>query len=248
MFIEIGVNELNTLYRTTGLTEDQVYRVINSGNLEPNALTVKFGDFVKWDGSKWVKDNTKLATDDDVQEVVDDWINIKHGSGGIYEPAEGEVLHKGSIVIQKSGIIRITSGPEVDPDTGDTHYTYERTDLSRAVQWLEEQGIIDLGSKTESDLDDGVLTIECANSNTNLTLTTVAALTIKANPKLGDFAMLIDNSGNTNDVTITVKSNNGQVTYLHSSAAGTDVAAGKIAQLTCVGNCWTLAEFEAPTP
>lgn len=248
MFIEIGVNELNTLYRSTGLVSDQVYRVINSGNLEPNALTVKFGDFVKWDGSKWVTDNTKLATDEDVDGVVDNWINMKHGGGGTYTPAEDEPLHKGSLVIYNHHIIQITSGPKTDPDTGDTYYTYEDTDLSRAVQWLEGQGLIDLGSKTESDLDSGTLTIDSANSNTNLTLTTAAALTVKANPGLGNFALLIDNSGNANDVTITVTSNNGEDTYLHSSAAGTDVTAGKIAQLTCVGTCWTLAEFEAPTP
>lgn len=77
MFIEIGVNELNTLYRSTGLVSDQVYRVINSGNLEPNALTVKFGDFVKWDGSKWVMDDTKLATDEDVDNSTKNTLDDK---------------------------------------------------------------------------------------------------------------------------------------------------------------------------
>lgn len=71
MFIEIGVNELNTLYRSTGLVDGQVYRVINSGNLEPNALTVKFGDFVKWNGSKWVMTTTKLATTADILDDHD---------------------------------------------------------------------------------------------------------------------------------------------------------------------------------
>ena len=248
MFIETGVNELNTLYRSTGLTTGQVYRIINNGNLEPNTLTVKFGDFVKWDGSKWVKTATKLATTADVNGVVDEWIERPAGGGGVYVPEEGEEVHEGSIVVTENGLLRITSQAQVDPDTGDVYYTYQTTDLSTVVAELESQGMIDLGEKTESDLTDGVYTVPVPNSHTGLTLTTVAALTVKGNPGLGDFEILIDNSGNANDVTVTVKSNNGQVTYLHSSAAGTDVTAGKIAQLTCVGTCWTLAEFEAPTP
>lgn len=245
MFIEIGVNELNTLYCSTGLTKGQVYRVINSGNLEPNALTVKFGDFVKWDGSKWVMTATKLATTADVSGVVDEWIDRPSSGGGVYTPEEGEELHEGSIVITNNGLIRITSQAQVDPDTGDVYYSYQTTDLSNVVAELESQGMIDLGEKTETDLTDGVYTVTVPNSHTSLALTTVAALTVKGNPGLGDFEILIDNSDNANDVTVTVKSNNGSVTYLHSSAAGTDVAAGKIAQLTCVGTCWTLAEFEA---
>ena len=245
MFIEIGVNELNTLYHSTGLITDRIYRIINSGNLEPNALTVKFGDFVRWDGTKWVKSATELATTADVGDVVNRWIERRNGTAGAYAPEEGEEVHLGSIVITENGLIRITSQALIDPDTGDVYYTYQTTDLSSAVVGLESQGMIDLGEKTEADLTDGVYTVTVPNSHTGLTLTTVAALTVKGNRGLGDFEILIDNSGNTNNVAITVKSNNGQVTYLHSSAAGTDVAAGKIAQLTCVGTCWTLAEFEA---
>ena len=248
MFIEIGANELNTLYRSTGLTTGQVYRVINSGNLEPNALTVKFGDFVKWNGSKWVMTATKLATTADVSDVVSEWIERPASTSGTYTPEEGEEVHYGSIIVTDNGLIRITSQAQVDPDTGDVYYSYQTTDLSNVVIGLESQGMIDLGEKTEADLTDGVYTVAVPNSHTGLTLTTVAALTVKGNPGLGDFEILIDNSDNANDVTVTVKSNNGQVTYLHSSAAGTDVAAGKITQLTCVGTCWTLAEFEAPTP
>ena len=130
-------------------------------------------------------------------------------------------------------------------------YTYEvvLTKMNGVVESLnsivEVVDIIDFGDKTESDIVDGVYAVNSSNSHTELTLTTVAVLTIKANPGLGNFEMLIDNSGNTNDVTITVKSNDGSETYLHSSVAGTDVAAGKIFQLTCVGKCWTIAEVEA---
>lgn len=45
------------------------------------------------------------------------------------------------------------------------------------------------------------------------------------------------------DLTLTVKF--GSSTLRHSVSAGTTLTAGKLYQVTAVGNCWTLAEFEA---
>ena len=103
----------------------------------------------------------------------------------------------------------------------------------------------DLGTKTEADLDDGKLVISTGNSTTALTLTTVAALTVWANPGVPNFAVTIDNSGNSSDVIVTVKDNTGTTTLLKSSNAGNQIPSGAISQLTCVSNCWTLADFEA---
>ena len=239
---EISVARLNGV--KTGFALGDTYRIIDSGKL--GGVAIPFGTFVEWKGTYWaVQPSTQLATTKDVDGVVNKWINSRSGTAGIYVPEEGEELHQGSIVTTGNGLIIITSQAQVDPDTGDVYYSYQTTDLTNVVAVLESQGMIDLGEKTEDDLTDGVYIVTVPNSHTSLTLITVAALTVKSNPGLGDFEILIDNSNNTNDVTVTVKSNNGQVTYLHSSAAGTDVAAGKIAQLTCIGNCWTLAEFEA---
>lgn len=33
-----------------------------------------------------------------------------------------------------------------------------------------------------------------------------------------------------------------------SGAGGNSLTTGKLYQLTCVGSCWTLAEFTVPTP
>jgi len=248
MFIEIGVNELNTLYRSTGLTKDQVYRVINNGNLEPNALTVKFGDFVKWNGSKWVFSNTKLATLADANAsalaVVNNWIKGSDSTTGTY--STDEVYVAGDVIILNGKLCEITSNGTWDAVAQEYTYTYKTTSISTVLaQLCGGQTLLDLGTKTDDDLDNGTYTVIRANSHTTFALTTATAMTVNANPGLGNFEMLIDNSGNASDLTITVKSNNGQTTYMHSSAAGTDVAAGKIAQLTCVGTCWTLAEFEA---
>lgn len=110
----------------------------------------------------------------------------------------------------------------------------------------EASEINDGGSKTESDLVEGVLTIDSTNSVTKLTLTTAETLTVLANEGVPNFALEIDNTGNGNDVTIDVQ--HGPDSLKYSVAGGNVVGAGKYMQLTCVGSCWTLAEFTVPTP
>jgi hypothetical protein len=118
--------------------------------------------------------------------------------------------------------------------------------LNETIETVSHAGMYDLGTKDESDLNNGKLAIGCGNSNTELTLTTVNALTVLANSGVPNFALLVDNSGNSNDVTVTVKDSTDTTTFYQSVVAGNMVGAGKIVQITCVGKCWTLAEFEAP--
>ena len=118
--------------------------------------------------------------------------------------------------------------------------------LNDTIETVVQGGMYDLGTKTESDLSSGKLRISCGNSTTELTLTTVNALTVLANPGVANFALLVNNSGNSNAVTVTVKDSTEATTFFQSAAAGNKVSSGKICQITCVGKCWTLAEFEAP--
>lgn len=104
------------------------------------------------------------------------------------------------------------------------------------------------GSKTESDIENGKFTIDGQNSTTKLTLTSVSTLTIVSNVGVPNFAITIDNSANASDVSISVKTSDELTTLYHSTAGGTSIAAGSIVQITAVGDCWTLAEFTAPTP
>ena len=115
--------------------------------------------------------------------------------------------------------------------------------INAAIETVSHAGMYDLGNKTESDLNNGKLAIGAGNSTTKLTLTTVSTLTVLANSGVPNFALVIDNSGNSNNVTITVKDSTDTTTFLQSVSAGNVATAGKIYQLTCVGNCWTLAEF-----
>ena len=115
--------------------------------------------------------------------------------------------------------------------------------------WVAGDSIIyGMGSDTKSevDIDQGVLAIDGGNVVTKVTLATVNAVTFSVNENVPAFAIEIDNTGNSNDVDVTVV--NGATSLKYSSAAGNQVGAGKYVQLTCVGGCWTLAEFEAPTP
>ena len=115
--------------------------------------------------------------------------------------------------------------------------------INDTLESVSHSGMYDLGDKTEDDLINGKLAIGCGNSTTALTLTTVNAVTILANSGVPNFALLIDNSGNSNAVTVTVKDSTDTTTFMQSVSAGNEVTAGKIYQLTCVGKCWTLAEF-----
>jgi len=135
----------------------------------------------------------------------------------------------------KSAVDTLTSDLETALDT-----------LNDTMETVAHGGMYDLGTKTESDLNNGKLAIGCGNSTTELTLTTVNALTVLANPGVANFALLVNNSGNSNDVTVTVKDSTDKDTFLYSSAAGNQVKKNTICQITCVGRCWTLAEFEAP--
>jgi hypothetical protein len=103
--------------------------------------------------------------------------------------------------------------------------------------------IHDGGSKTEADLVEGVLAIASTNSVTKLTLTTAQTLTVLANEGIPNFALEIDNTGNSNDVTVTVKDSTGTTTLKASTAGGNTIDDGAYVQLTCVGGCWTMAVF-----
>lgn len=125
-------------------------------------------------------------------------------------------------------------------------------DVGDEVAWTEDEewfkvggegGISNGGSKTESDLVEGVLTIASTNSVTKLTLTTAETLTVLANEGVPNFALEIDNTGNSNDVTVTVKDSTGTTTLKASAAGGNTIDDGAYVQLTCVGGCWTMAVF-----
>ena len=100
------------------------------------------------------------------------------------------------------------------------------------------------------DPDDGLVT---APNNRNLTYTYTGSNTLNfvVSPIDGmaaNFAVKITSTAAT-DGTVTVykKANGLYIPLKPSVAGGTTVEAGKTYQLTCVGDCWTIAEFEEPS-
>ena len=170
---------------------------------------------------------------DSTDELWTTFANHEFGARRTYEDQDGNNIK--ATYATKSSVDTLTADLETALDT-----------LNDTIETVSHAGMYDLGTKTEADLNNGKLAIGCGNSNTELTLTTVSALTVLANSGVPNFALLVDNSGNSNDVTVTVKDSNDATTFYQSTAAGNKVSAGKICQITCVGKCWTLAEFEAP--
>ena len=245
----------------TGIQEGWTYTLTDAGTLTDGSIAVEAGDEVAWtEDGEWFKvggDSGKIAvfevtfpsgvkTYPNGGEILDainagKYVVIDQPNLGVWEHTEWllEYASRGA-----HDYIKFVNGSNTLVAARDN------TEEEPAWQWNTGfvNGIVNVGNKTESDLVDGVLTIGGGNSLTRLTLTTVQTLTVLANEGVPNFALEIDNTGNGNDVTVTVKDSTGTTTLNASAAGGNTVSTGKYYQLTCVGNCWTLAEFTVPTP
>lgn len=102
-------------------------------------------------------------------------------------------------------------------------------------------------------IDGGTLTdatsITVENNALSRLSTSQSALTLNVNLAAGEVANFAVEIAASANVTLAVTSTVGGVTTtLKKSAAGGDsLESGKFYQMTCVGSCWTLAEFDAPS-
>jgi hypothetical protein len=244
---EIHVAELASI--RTGHTEGDIYYILDNGML--GDLPCKPGTFVEWHNNDWrilADERYTLKSEMDAASVkyMDRYTSysnvaaaISRGQLPIMTIVSGGTVYYYFPFYNGSGRIEFRS----IQDNGIDCFTWNGT------AWVAGDSVIyGMGSdtKSEADIDQGVLAIDGGNVVTKVTLATVNAVTFSVNERVPAFAIEIDNTGNSNDVDITVV--NGATTLKYSSAAGNQVGAGKYVQLTCVGGCWTLAEFEAPTP
>ena len=102
--------------------------------------------------------------------------------------------------------------------------------------------------------DVGALTdaasVDVTNNATQHLTSAQTALTLNVNCVAGEvpnFAVEISASAAIT-LTLTKTVNNVATTLYPSEAGGTALESGKYYQVTCVGNCWTLAEFVPPSP
>lgn len=226
----------------TGIQEGWTYTLTDAGTLTDGSVKVDAGDEVTWtEDDEWFK----LGGEGGVKYVdtstsySDVFAAISRGQLPVMQ-----VFSSGSTLYYfpfYNGYGRIEF--RSIQDTSINCFTWNGT------AWAACDSVIyGMGSDTKSevDIDQGVLAIDGGNVVTKVTLATVNAVTFSMDESVPAFAIEIDNTGNSNDVDVTVV--NGATTLKYSSAAGNQVGAGKYVQLTCVGGCWTLAEFEAPAP
>jgi len=103
-------------------------------------------------------------------------------------------------------------------------------------------GLRDNGSLTDA------ASITVQNNGLSTLSTQQASLTLNVDlsgSEIPNFAVEISAGV---DCTVTVQKTVGSTSTVlnYATAAGNEIKAGKFYQLTCVGSCWTIAEFEAP--
>ena len=125
---------------------------------------------------------------------------------------------------------------------------YRPTDSSPDSDVVAIQSIV--GSiKNGGTLTDSA-SVDVPNNSVSSLSTTQSALTLNVNCAAGEvpnFAVEIS-AGAAVTLTVTKTVGNTVTTLYPSDAGGNALESGKYYQITCVGNCWTLAEFVPPTP
>lgn len=241
---EIHVAELASI--RTGHTEGDTYYILDNGML--GDLPCKPGDFVKWHNDAWQiqpDEHYALASavDGEITEAIDNVLDDGSVSESIVvavPSSQSSNYTVGNYYEVQGKVARLRTKTDGD---NVTQLTFDTTSGVLEAINSGNSEIHDDGSKTESDLVEGVLAIASTNSVTKLTLTTAQTLTVLANAGIPNFALEIDNAGNGNDVTVTVKDSTGTTTLKASAAGGTTIDDGAYVQLTCVGGCWTMAVF-----
>ena len=97
-------------------------------------------------------------------------------------------------------------------------------------------------------LTDGA-TVSVPNNAVSTLSSSQSALTLNVELEAGEipnFAVEIT-AGAAITLTVTKTVSSTTTVLKYSEAAGNDLESGKFYQVTCVGNCWTLAEFTSPS-
>ena len=232
------VEELNT--GISGIQPGWTYTLTDAGTLTAGSVAVDVGDEVAW-------------TEDD------EWFKLG-GDGGVKYVDTNTSYSDVAAAISRGQlpVMRVLSGGSIYyyfpfyDGYGRIEFRSIQDNSINCLKWnytawaAGDSVIYGMGrdTKYEVDIDQGILAIDGGNVVTSVTLNSVNAVTFSVDEIVPAFAIEIDNTGNSNDVAVTVM--NRSTTLKYSSAAGNEVGAGKYVQLTCVGGCWTMAEFEAP--
>ena len=135
-----------------------------------------------------------------------------------------------------------------------THTSGGTWDATEQANWTAKNWLQYVQDKIGAVKNGGALTdaasVNVPNNSLSTLSTAKATLTLNVNVDSGEvpnFAVEITPSV---DVTLTVTKTVGNTTTTlnPSVSGGNSLTTGKLYQVTCVGSCWTLAEFTVPTP
>ena len=166
--------------------------------------------------------------------------------GGIKDSNDNDILDSNNEVIGDANSETFVSGINDENLLAQRSYSDEDGNNFKTTYVKKEEilpPVIDGGTLTDA----ASITVE--NNALSRLSTSQSTLTLNVNlaaSEIANFAVEIAAGAN---VTLTVTSTTGgTVTTLKKSKAnGDSLESGKFYQVTCVGSCWTLAEFEAPS-
>lgn len=227
----------------TGIQPGWTYTLTDAGTLTDGSIVVDVGDEVAWTGTTWFKvggEGSKIAV-----------FKFAGTDYPLVADMNAELLNGKDIVLMRT---RYTSRYDVFyltyRNSGSGHVRMKFTGTNEILE-VED----DVWTVTEQALNGvnngGALTDAASVNVPNNALSTLstaqATLTLNVNvgaSEVPNFAVEVTPSV---DVTLTVTKTVGSTTTTLSPsvAGGNSLTAGKLYQLTCVGNCWTLAEFFA---
>lgn len=215
----------------TGIQEGWTYTLTDAGTLTDGNIDVEVGDEVAWtEDEEWFKVGGDTKT-----LVKDEAIGLE------YVP--GTPVMAGTVYMH-DGIRYVCNTNNMDTEWTPSHWT--ALPVGTDIERLQDA----IGSIKNGGVLTDAASVNVPNNALSTLATQQAALTLNVNVGSGDvpnFAVEVTPSVN---CTLTVTKTVGDtVTTLSPSVAGGDDLTGtRKYQVTCVGSCWTLAEFDVPTP
>ena len=166
--------------------------------------------------------------------------------GGITDTSGNNILDANNEIIGDSSSETFVSGINSKNILAKRTYEDEDGNNIKATYVKKEDilpPVIDGGTLTDA------ASITVDNNALSKLSTSQSTLTLNVDLAAGEVANFAVEIAAGANVTLTVTSTTGSTvkTLYKSTAGGNSLESGKFYQVTCVGSCWTLAEFEAPS-
>lgn len=192
------------------------------------------------------KSQGKMMLDDDYGSGSFDIELLFRDLAVVFDETFATPYAAGTFVIRGGRLYRALVDKPAESEWIDADW--ERASLGAALRALE----LLVQTRPGTVSDGGVLTdaasIDVQNNALSTLTTAQSALTLNVNVSAGEIPNFAVEITATVAVTLTVtKTVGGTATTLkYSEAGGYELEASKTYQLTCVGSCWTVAEFVEP--